>query len=259
MNVSAQTGGVSLNDNGAPPDPSSMLDIESTSKGVLFPRLTEAERDAILNPAPFLMVINTDSECLELYNGTDWISLCDGGGGGGPAPVVCPSPALSVGDAYGGGIVVSTTYANSDCGYLIVRTANSSNSASWGDAGLFGTSTAVGTGASNTVSIVANSTGTFAAGICDDETYDGFDDWFLPSLDELTGPIANQASNANIGGTCSERYWSSSENNNSSICCPQSTEVWAQTLFNGVNCMGSSSPNSLSRTSLERVRCVRAH
>ena len=42
-------------DNGAP-DPSAMLDVKSTSKGVLLPRITKAQRDAIANPTNGLMV-----------------------------------------------------------------------------------------------------------------------------------------------------------------------------------------------------------
>ncbi|MBK7406935.1 MAG: hypothetical protein IPJ40_01980 [Saprospirales bacterium] len=42
---------VGISENGADPDPSSILDVQSTDKGILIPRMTDLERDAILNPA----------------------------------------------------------------------------------------------------------------------------------------------------------------------------------------------------------------
>ena len=42
------------------PDASSALDVFATDKGVLIPRLTAAQRNAIPNPANGLIVYNTD-------------------------------------------------------------------------------------------------------------------------------------------------------------------------------------------------------
>ena len=63
-----QTQGVSISANGTPPDPSAMLDIQSTLGGVLFPRMTETQRNAIANPQEGLFVFNTTSRCFEVYN-----------------------------------------------------------------------------------------------------------------------------------------------------------------------------------------------
>jgi uncharacterized protein (TIGR02145 family) len=60
------------------PDASSILDVESTDKGFLPPRLTSAQRDAIASPAEGLTIYNTESDCLESFNGSYWISLCVG-------------------------------------------------------------------------------------------------------------------------------------------------------------------------------------
>lgn len=43
------------------PDPSSALDVNSTSSGILIPRMTEAQRNAIPAPATGLMVFQTDN------------------------------------------------------------------------------------------------------------------------------------------------------------------------------------------------------
>lgn len=60
------------------PDPSSMLDVESTTHGVLFPRMTTAQRDAITAPANGLQIYNTDSDCINIYSTTDtkWNAFC---------------------------------------------------------------------------------------------------------------------------------------------------------------------------------------
>jgi uncharacterized protein (TIGR02145 family) len=55
---------------GINPDGSAMLDVQSTSKGVLFPRLTTTQRDAISPAATGLMIFNTSSRCLEINLGT---------------------------------------------------------------------------------------------------------------------------------------------------------------------------------------------
>ena len=58
------------------PNTSSVLDLTSTTKAFLPPRMTTAQRKAITNPVAGMMVFNTDSTCVELYSGTAWINLC---------------------------------------------------------------------------------------------------------------------------------------------------------------------------------------
>ena len=62
------------------PNASAALEVKSITKGFLQPRMTTAQRDLINSgtPAEGLTIYNTDTKCLELYNGTDWISVCDG-------------------------------------------------------------------------------------------------------------------------------------------------------------------------------------
>lgn len=50
-----------------PPDPSAILDIQSNSGGLLYPRLTTAQRNAILSPANGLTIYNTTTNCLQTY------------------------------------------------------------------------------------------------------------------------------------------------------------------------------------------------
>ncbi len=73
---------VGINTDGSQPDNSAMLDVKSTDKGILIPRMTQAQRDAITNPATGLMVYVTDDNNYYYYNGTSWQQLANGGGSG---------------------------------------------------------------------------------------------------------------------------------------------------------------------------------
>lgn len=63
---------VAINTDGSDPDASAMLDVTSTDKGILIPRMTAAQRDAIVTPATGLLIFNTESSLFEFYNGAAW-------------------------------------------------------------------------------------------------------------------------------------------------------------------------------------------
>ncbi len=52
------------------PDVSTVLDVSATDKGVLIPRMTTTERDAILSPANGLIIYNTDTDRIQLNTNT---------------------------------------------------------------------------------------------------------------------------------------------------------------------------------------------
>lgn len=54
------------------PDPSAILDIKSNQKGVLLPRMSSAQRLAIVNPASGLQVYDNDRQCLMIYKSGTW-------------------------------------------------------------------------------------------------------------------------------------------------------------------------------------------
>ncbi len=54
---------------------SSLLELESTTKGLLFTRMNSTQMNAI-SAVKGLVVFNTDSNCLFNHNGTTWVSLC---------------------------------------------------------------------------------------------------------------------------------------------------------------------------------------
>ncbi|WP_308993619.1 hypothetical protein QLS71_018155 [Mariniflexile litorale] len=52
------------------PQSSSMLDVESTNKGVLLPRMTNSQKNSISNPATGLMVYDITNKCTSVNIGT---------------------------------------------------------------------------------------------------------------------------------------------------------------------------------------------
>lgn len=60
---------VSINEGGAEPDSSAMLDVSARDKGILIPRMTSAQRIGITNPANGLIVYQTDAlSGIYIYN-----------------------------------------------------------------------------------------------------------------------------------------------------------------------------------------------
>ncbi len=59
------------------PDDTAMLDIQSTSKGILIPRMNTTQRTAITSPATGLMVFDTTTQSFWFYN-TSWTELVAG-------------------------------------------------------------------------------------------------------------------------------------------------------------------------------------
>lgn len=66
---------VSVNTTGDPPDGSAMLEVSSTTKGLLPPRMSSAEMNAIPNPASGLIIFNLDFSKPVFFNGVIWSSF----------------------------------------------------------------------------------------------------------------------------------------------------------------------------------------
>lgn len=69
LSIAATTGNVLINT--STDVASSKLTIESTTQGVLIPRMTSTQRDAITSPAVGLQIFNTTTSCVEYYD-TFW-------------------------------------------------------------------------------------------------------------------------------------------------------------------------------------------
>ena len=60
------------------PNSSAILDVSSTSKGVLIPRMTSTQRNSIASPATGLLIYQTDASTgFYFYNGSSWMSVSE--------------------------------------------------------------------------------------------------------------------------------------------------------------------------------------
>jgi len=65
-------GQVGINTDGTTPDGSALLDVKSTEKGILIPRMTTTQRTGISSPAEGLMVYDTELDAFYYFDGTEW-------------------------------------------------------------------------------------------------------------------------------------------------------------------------------------------
>ena len=75
MQLNAQ---VAISNPASNPDASAMLDVKSNNKGFLMPRVSN--RTNVASPATGLLVYETATNALWVYNGSAWVQLGSGGG-----------------------------------------------------------------------------------------------------------------------------------------------------------------------------------
>jgi len=230
---------------------SAVLEASSTTQGFLPPRMTYYQRTQIASPIAGLTIWCSNcgaSGEMQVFNGNSWTNMIGG------------TVSLSIGQSYQGG-KVAYVLVNGDPGYdattqhgLIAATSDQSRSITWdrltGEFPLYqGTNrgaigTAIGTGFSNTNTIIASQGTNYAAGVARAYTGGGYTDWYLPSKDELNKLFLNRVAIGNF--ISNDLYWSSSE-----IQSHPYHSAWLQDFGNG-------GPLSTFKDYVVNVRAIRS-
>ena len=154
------------------------------------------------------------SQITELQGGTDYYARAYAINSSGTAyggDVAFRTPAFSIGQSYGGGIIFLID-GSGEHG-LIAASADQSSAAYWGCSGTnVATLSLTGAGLQNTVNIIAAcSTAGIAASICYDLDLGGYTDWYLPSISELI-LMQENLYDAGMGNfSAPYYYWSSTQ------------------------------------------------
>lgn len=79
--------GVAINEDNSTPNASAILDVKSTTKGLLIPSMTTTQRNAIVSPAEGLLIYNTSTYTLNQRQNSTWKAMLNtdfwfGGGSG---------------------------------------------------------------------------------------------------------------------------------------------------------------------------------
>ena len=224
-------------------DPSAALDIVSTTGGLLVPRMTEAQRNQIndpAGPADGLMIYQIDgTPGFYYFNGSSW------------GEVGATSTTYSIGDIVNGGVVfwLDSTGQHG----LVVAMSDVATSVQWGCSGQdlpnvpnvptspVGLGAEIGDGFNNTNDILNDcptAPAAFAARSLGAQ-------WFLPSAKELNQMYINKTTLEGVSGftAFSSSYWSSSEYDYNN--------AWAQVFYNEAQ-------GFYSKSNTSYVRAVRA-
>ena len=203
---------------------SALLEISSSSKGFLPPRMNAYQRDAISSPAAGLVVWCTNcgaSGELQAFNGAIWANMSGTAGSA--------VPTLSIGTDYQGG-KVAYLLVSGDEGYdantqhgIIVAPDNLSTS----------------TTLDNAITLANNYTG------------GGYTNWFLPNIAQLEKVFLNRNAIGYTFGPTNSYFWSSSVNPDGS-----GNNFWF-TIFYTPNTNTTIYSNYSSRSSTYYARAIR--
>jgi uncharacterized protein (TIGR02145 family) len=103
LTVHSFSQGVGINNTGVSANSSAMLDISSTTQGILIPRMSDAQRNAIPSPAAGLLIYNSTTNKFNYYKSTGWYELSRSS-----------KSAVTGNNSPGGGIAINETSAIAD-------------------------------------------------------------------------------------------------------------------------------------------------
>jgi hypothetical protein len=216
------------------PDASAALDITSTTGGLLVPRMTETQRDAISPAAIGLMIYQTDGTAgFYYYNGSSWATLG-----------AATSPTYNIGDVVNGGVVFyifesdEPGFVSGEIHGLVAAMSDYATLEEWGTFGTdlpnvpnvpfnggvpIGLGAEIGDGFNNTNAILTDCP-TAPAALAARSLGP---DWFLPSIKEFGQIYDHKDTLEAVSGftAFSNYYWSSTEIG--------SYSAWEQSFANG--------------------------
>jgi hypothetical protein len=266
LNIAKAQQGVSINITGNHADSSAMLDVSSITKGILIPRMTEAQKLQIVNPKMGLLIYQTDNIIGFWYYNTSipaWVQaigpvgptgvsgatgvtgvtgsqgihgITGATGASGTGGGIC---SHTIGESYGGGIIFYLSDA-STCHGLIAPTGDQSTSSAWSSEISNYSGAFLDNGFTNTDAIIAQGDTLGAGYLCYNLSLNTYTDWYLPSKEELAMMYVRRVI---IGNFTTGEYWSSWEYS--------TTGAMAQWFNNGWQLSGNKSANRY-------VRCIRA-
>jgi hypothetical protein len=236
------------------PDASAALDITSTTGGLLVPRMTETQRDAISPAATGLMIYQTDGTAgFYYYNGSSWEGYYSKNEVDALIDNLQSKTEARVGDIRAGGVVFWVDPSDNRHG-LVAAMSDYATSVEWGCYGIdlpnvpnvssnppIGLGAEIGDGVSNTNAILNDCPTALAALAA--RSYGS--DWFLPSANELNQMYTIKTTLEGVSGfsAFSDSYWSSTEY--------ATNLAWRQDIYYGEQ-------NIYNKNSTSNVRAVRA-
>ncbi len=191
-----------------------IFEIKSTTEGMVMPKMTVAQRNAItgLTAGTQVYCTNCSPYGPYSYDGGSWVAMFQ-------TTTVSPI-TYTVGQAAQGGIVFWIDPASGGQHGLVAATSDVSSLYGWGlstTGFVCVPSKGMYAGYENTTFISQAFKEYLWVGARNCKAYNGggYGDWYLPSIDELAALYTTRNL---IGGFVNANYWSSTENANASCC-----------------------------------------